>query len=254
MSSPHRQSAQRLSRLSSVSSQRFPRFLTFQPGERESYIREKLGLSPDAPLPVEKSIHTTSTSGGNAARGSRLLKSHSCEVTYPDGTSGTCRYTRGGPAWHVFQFEHRDCLGASSLPVQYSLDRLENTHAAIETKVRELAALVFAKAVSREQREYFCRASEGGGRKARPECFQMSAKRAKDTAGKYALCIQLGRRLVPVTLTCDTLYEANAAWEERNDPRFLVACCNRLDRCWELPRYSSLYRLFDPRKREGGAQ
>jgi hypothetical protein len=243
--SQRRQSPQR------VSGQRFPRFLTFQPGEREGYIREKLGLPPDAPLPIE----TTPLNGGSgSSRPSRLLKSHSCVVNYPDGTVGTCRYTRGGPAWHIFQFEHRDCLGASSLPVQYSLDRLENTPAAIEAKAKDLAAPVFIKAVLREQREYFCRASECASRKARPECFQMSAKRAKDTAGKYALCIQLGRRLVPVTLACNTLEEANAAWEQRNDQRFLVACCNRLDRCWELPRYSPLYRLFDPRKQDGGAE
>jgi hypothetical protein len=225
----------------------YPRYTTYQ----EAELREVLkGLDPEGRYPQPDILALKQGKRGAPQRTS-LLKSHECSVTFPDGREGTCSYTRGGPTWHIFRFTYQDHIGSTSLPMRYCLDRLENSQKAIEEKAKELAAASFADAVSRERRDYFCRATECGGRKARPERFQMSAKRAKRIAGKYALCLSIGGKLLAVSLLFDSLEAANTAWlekkEEIGDKRLMVACGNRLDRCWELPRFSPLYKEYDPR-------
>ena len=75
----------------------------------------------------------------------------------------------------------------------------------------------------------------------------MKAERARVLAGRYALCRPMGARLVPVSTTFESLDAVNEAWREKGDRNLVVACCNRLDRCWEMPRYNPLYAAFDPR-------
>ncbi len=226
----------------------YPRYTTY----REEELRETLrGLDPDGRYPQPDILALKQVKKGATSR-SRLLKSHECAVSFPDGREGMCSYTRGGPAWHIFRFTYRDYIGSTSLPVKYSLERIENSPAAIEARAKALATAAFADAIDRERRDYFCRVTENSSRKAQPEKFQMSARRAKHIAGKYALCLSVGGKLLAVSLLFDSLEAANTAWKERReefgDKRLMVGCGNRLDRCWELPRFSPLYKDYDPRQ------
>jgi hypothetical protein len=165
-------------------------------------------------------------------------------VSYPDGSTGDCHYLRGGPAWHIFRYGHRGRDGKSgTLPAVHVAERLANTVHAIEEIARRRAEESFWSAVLRERKEYFQRASasEGQGRKARPERFQMKALRAKTLSGKYALCRKVGKSRIPVSDYFDDLKEAVTAWEEQEDKTLVIACCNRLDRCWEEPAFNPLF-------------
>jgi len=126
-------------------------------------------------------------------------------------------------------------------------ERVGNDRASIEEAAKRLASVAYTAAIRRERTDYFQRASEGGGRKRRPERCQMKTERARVLAGRYALCRAMGARLVPVSTTFESLDAVNEAWREKGDRNLVVACCNRLDRCWELPRYNPLYAAFDPR-------
>jgi hypothetical protein len=241
----------RSSRSGSSGGTEYPRYTTY----RDEELRETLkGLDPEGryPQPDILALKQGKKGGGGAGVRTRLIKSHECSVSFPDGREGTCSYTRGGPAWHIFRFTYQDQFGSTSLPVRYCLERMENSQRSIEEKAREQAEVAFRDAIVRERRDYFCRATENRSRKARPEKFQMSARRAKHIAGKYALCLQVGERLLAVSLLFDSLEAANTAWKEKKeevgDKQLLVACGNRLDRCWELPRFSPLYKDYDPRQ------
>lgn len=212
------------------------RYTTFRAGELEDEIRAR-GGNPDA------------CSGllASPRNGSRLRKAHSCAVRFPDGSEGRCRYERGGPAWHLFHFE----LGTFTegefkpdrephLPRQGWSKTLGNDLAAIEAKARELAQAAFADAIERERREFFMRASEGRGRTKNPALYSMTARNAKRLAGRYALCRPIGKTLIAHAPLFATLAEANAAWMERFNPALVVACGNRLDRCWQQPRFNPL--------------
>ena len=163
------------------------------------------------------------------------------DSSYPDGRDGACRYERLGPAYHRFDFTHED---GTRLAREWWTRPLENTREAIAYKAGELAPLAFATAVERERKEYFCRASESHERKKQPERYQMTGERAKEIAGKYALCRPVGSALLPVSPPFVSLDVVNQAWREVGDRRLVVACCNRLDRCWELPRLNPLYKDF----------
>jgi hypothetical protein len=216
----------------------YPRYLTYRQGELEARLRElgKAGRGSVALL-----TRVGQERRDIAGRG-RLRKSHSCPVSFPDGQEGTCSYTRGGPAWHLFRYDH----GGTTLPVQHLTERIGNDLASIEAAARRLAEAAYAQAILRERREYFQRATETGGRKKHPERFQMKAARAKALSGRYAVCRRVGDNLLPVGRTHDVLEEANAEWRERRDPRLVVACLNRLDRCWEMPRFNPLYGQCPP--------
>src|SRR5262249_53734039 len=104
------------------------------------------------------------TPSGTHGRIGRLIKSHSCTVRYADGTLGTCRYTRGGPAWHLFQYEHTGIDGRTThLPVQYGTERMGNTLPVIEEIAHERAETAFTAAIAREQKEHFQRATPPAG-------------------------------------------------------------------------------------------
>ena len=223
----------------------YPRYLTFRQDELEARLRE---LDPTGHFPVTSlTAAPASGSAGLPGRG-RLLKSHSCPVAFPDGQEGTCAYTRGGPAWHLFRFTHGTGNDATLLPVLHMTERVGNDPGSIEEAAKQLASAAYTAAIRRERTDYFQRASEGGGRKRRPERCQMKTERARQLAGKYALCRSMGgERLVPVSATFESLDAVNEAWREKGDRNLVVACCNRLDRCWELPRYNPLYATFDPR-------
>jgi len=233
----------------------YPRYLTYRPNELEARLRE-LDPTGQFPVPSLTAVNGAASSVGSGAfpGRSRLVKSHSCPVAFPDGQEGTCTYTRGGPAWHQFRFTHQGTDGAARfLPVLHMTERVGNDLGSIEEAAKRLASLAYTAAIRRERTDYFQRASEGGGRKRRPERCQMKTERARVLAGRYALCRALGTtaggKLLPVSATFESLDAVNEAWREKGDRNLVVACCNRLDRCWELPRYNPLYATFDPRPR-----
>jgi len=232
----------------------YPRYLTYRPEQLEARLREldKAGQFPVTSLTAVNGAANSVGSGALPGR-SRLVKSHSCPVAFPDGQEGTCAYTRGGPAWHQFRFTHGTGNAATLLPVLHMTERVSNDRASIEEAAKRLASVAYTAAIRRERTDYFQRASEGGGRKRRPERCQMKTERARQLAGKYALCRALGTtaggKLLPVSTTFESLDAVNEAWREKGDRNLVVACCNRLDRCWEMPRYNPLYAAFDPRPR-----
>jgi hypothetical protein len=211
------------------------RYTTFAPGELEQRLRE---LAPKAeftqPVPI------------GVGKGRSLLKAHTFPITFPDGQPGTCRYERGGPRWHLFHFQYWD---GSRMPRQVCVDRLANDPSAIEVQGNALAGACYREAIQVERKDWFQRASEpaDGSRKKNPALYRMKAIQAKQQAGKYALCKRLGQSLIVVGPVCESLEAANADWRARNNPRLVVGCCCRLDRCWQLPKFNPLYAECDPR-------
>lgn len=243
---------------SSLPSVSYPRYTTYTPEELERTLARyrHIGAREGADATVPSSGRT------------RLIKSHECCVTYPDGTSGTCRYTRGGPTWHVFEFTHEAnqlkqlVYGRTiSLPRRNVTERMANTIAAIEAKAAEIAQAAYAKAIARERDERFKRATlpagfnryapqsknRNSGETAPVPLPQMSVKRAKELAGKYALCLKIGaddsQRFLPsLNLMFDTIEQANDAWRQHEHrARRFVACACRFSRQWELPLYNPLH-------------
>ena len=163
-----------------------------------------------------------------------LFKEHRFTVTLPDGTESPCRYDRLGSQYHRFSYAYQD---GSALPRQNVFERLANDVKSIEDKGQELASACFRDAIEQERREYFARASEpsDGSRKRCPEKYRMNVKTAKKLGGYYALCHRTQKGLLPFGVAYATLERANAALMETDRLNVVVACCNRLDRCWESP-------------------
>lgn len=213
-----------------------PRYTTFREGELEATLQR---LDPQG----HPKGTITGTSGSMQRSKSGLVTSHVCTVMYPDATSGTCRYTRGGPAWHIFRFEHtgRD-EKTTSLPVMHETQRIGNTLALIEEHAQTLSAKAFTEAIAREQRDYFRRALPPPLYKVAPgEHAQMKVKESKLVAGQYALCIRVGRSLLPTGTTWSTLPEAVTAWKKLDDVPCAIGCCCRWKRRWEEPRFNPLH-------------
>jgi hypothetical protein len=217
-----------------------PRYTTFAPGELEKRLRE---LAPKGSF----FYVTQSDVQAVHSRGRVILKEHRFPVTLPDGTEAQCRYERLGSQYHRFEYIYQD---GSALPRQNVFTRLANDSRSIEEKGRELASACFREAIEWERKDYFARASEpsDGSRKKRPEKYRMKAKTAKELGGCYAVCLRTPTSLFPVSSAFSTLEKANAAWKERALPNTVVACCNRLDRCWELPKFNPLYAACDLRE------
>jgi len=178
----------------------------------------------------------------------RLFKSHRFEVNYPDGSTGHATYERLAPFAHRFRFF--DC-DKRELPRQYWNKGLVGGQCAhaVEGLGQDLVTTVFEEAIERERREFFCRVSHPtNGRLIEPKRYQLRAGRARKYAGKYALCVQIGQKLVPCSRLFDTLAAANTAWLESPKDDVYVACCSLLDRRWMLPRYNPLYASGHPRK------
>ena len=211
------------------------RYTSFKPGELEQRLRE---FAPQASISIPL---TTSRDSGP------LQKSHTFTVLFPDGKSGTCRYERKGPRDHRFYYTYWD---GTSLPYQTYWERLGNDTLALEQKGGELSVRCYQEAIRREREHYFRRASEplDGSRKRNPERYAMKVERAKEFAGWYAVCQRLNRQFLPTGKLYEDIEKANAAWREQGNICLVVACCNRLDRCWELPKYNTLYAEFDPRE------
>lgn len=151
------------------------------------------------------------------------------------------------PAWHLFRYVY--CDGVWLPYVDYSF-RLDGGESVLRAKAQELAAQSYRLAIAKERKDYFQRATEpsDGSRIRRPEKYQLSAETAKANAGYYAVCKQTeGGVLILSSVLYQNIENANAEWRERNDISLRVLCCNRLDRCWELPRYNLLYKEHDPR-------
>lgn len=172
----------------------------------------------------------------------RLLKEHACTVALPDGTEGACRYERLGPACHRFDYRYGD---GSFLSRQYVTKPLGNAAIAdVEAKARELAAAAFDEAMEHERKDYFARVTEptDGSRKKNPSLYCLDAEKAKEHGGKYALCMPLGNgRLLRVSSVVTTFSEIAVKWRNRTNAAFVVGCCNRLDRRWEMPRLNPLH-------------
>ena len=208
-----------------------PRYTTFTYDELAQRLRE---LSPES-----SPVVTIPQSG------IMRVTNHTFPVTFPDSQTGTCYYERKASRWHCFRYQYSDGIWMPYMNLPYSLSGDRET---IEAKGQELAAGCYAEAVRREQKEYFQRAAEpaDGSRKRRPEKYQMKVSRAKEYAGKYALCARAGEILMITSALFETIERANIAWHKENNPRLVVACCNRLDRCWELPKYNPLYAEYSP--------
>jgi len=199
----------------------FARFVTLSPEERQ-----RVGYGEPVPLGSSRP---------------RLFKSHHFPVQYPDGSTGECRYTRLGLRSHQFRFVYQD---GKELPRQYVSTFLNGGAPAVEEAGRERVERAFKEAIAHERVFYFARVSlpSDGSRHIDPARYRMTAGKAKTLGGKYALCVRIGRHLVQHSRTFDTLEEANDAWQTGGSRKDLyVACCNRLDRRWELPRYNPLY-------------
>ena len=202
---------------------------------------------PGAAFALEAPPASTAAMPTQVSRRGKLLRQHRFTVHYPDGTEGTCAYERFGPAYHLFCYQYGD---GSPLPRQYHTRPLGNTPGEIEAKGRELAVTAFCEAVERERRDRFARVTPptDGSRKPDPALFRLSPADAKRHGGRYSLCLPMpSGRLVRSSATFLTLAEANRAWEEVGDRRLVVACCNRLDRCWQAPRYNPLYAKGAPK-------
>jgi hypothetical protein len=209
----------------------YPTHLTLTEEERA-----KLGIGP-----ATDSLPTSPTVPGKR---SRLLKHHSGNVTFPDTTEGTFSYERLAPDWHRFYFRYSD---GTKMPRQYLTEPLTNDPRSIERKAQELAEKAYRDAIEQERREYFCRASESAGRKRKRIGFQFRADRAKEIAGKYALCVRVGPRLIPISsVLFQDIFAAHEAWKEQK--HLVIGCANRLDRRWEEPRYNPAHADGHPRK------
>lgn len=255
---------------SSTASTAYPIYTTYTEEELQQAFAKLSHIGTNGGSTGNHAYLAKNGSASRGGRGSRLIKSHECSVSFPDGTMGLCKYTRGGPAWHVFAFEqagidYKALLPFPSawrsvrLPTRNCTERMDNTIAAIEAKAVELANVAFAEAVARESRDRFKRAVSpthynryGVDNPAtRTPSAQMSVKRAKEMAGKYALCLRIGSgdsfRFIPCTGVnnsdvFESLDEANAAWKDSiHRSRRFVACLCRYSRQWELPVYNPLY-------------
>ena len=225
---------------------RLPIYSTFAPGELEKELKTlalKTGAVTDAP------------EGWRAKRTHRLhLKHHECAVTYPDGTSGTCYYTRHSPRVHTFRYEWGEPKPRSGyrerLPHATILEELPKDAASIEAMAIEKAAVAFGYAVEQEQKN--ARRSQPpwtgyGARKADPKLATLSRERAMAVAGKYALCARLqpSGKLLAVSTTLETLDEANAAFRERGNPALVVALACRWARRWMAVRFNDFREIND---------
>ena len=225
---------------------RAPLYTTYPPGALEDRIRQ---IDPQGLCRVsEAQLRGAAGQTGTGGRGVAIVRALACVVTFPDGKEGQCRYERRGCSWHRFRYAY--CDGAD-LPYEDWTHLLSGDPVAIEAKAQELAASCYRQAILREQKDYFRRAAEpsDGSRKRRPEKYMMTAARAKTQAGCYAVCRKSGETVFTLSpVLYETIEKANAEWRQRGDPSLLVLCCNRLDRCWELPRYNPLYGEHAPRE------
>jgi hypothetical protein len=210
---------------------KYPAGLTLTADERHQAGYDTQGPAPGSPV----------------TRIGKLIKLHRFPVHFTDGTDGACSYERLGPAYHRFDYRYAD---GATLPRQYVTQPVTSTPGAIEAKGQELATDCFLEAIVLEQKDYFKRISPptDGTRQPRPERFSMTAKKARELAGKYAICQRIGKKLVPLSLFYDTIAEANDAWKRVQPTDWIVACVNRMDRCLEQPKYNVLYGEGHPKK------
>ena len=206
-----------------------PRYTTFASGELETRLKE---MAPNASF-----ISVPRCEGAGRMGSGTLFKEHNFTVTLPDGTQSPCRYDRLGSQYHRFSYAYQD---GTALPRQNLFERLANDVKTIEDKGQELASACFRDAI-----EYgnagsilpallnpLMAAASGVLRSLSHE----RRKRRRRLGGYYALCHRTQNGLLPFGVAYATLEKANAALNENAQPNAVVACCNRLDRCWEIPR------------------
>lgn len=225
---------------------KFPTHLTLPPEER--------------PVRVTAFLENVMSRSGHGGR-SKLLKQWDCIVEYPDGTPGRCKYERKGPAWHVFTYLRNDdglrphISEGKYLAVVTRTEPMPNTPDAIDGKGKELAETAFWRAVEQERRNWFARATPTESHIPNPRTFRMSAGRAKQIGGKYALCLKIGDALLPMSAIVDTLPEACDLWRKRPDSHnVVVGCCCRLDRNWQLCELNPLTKEGHPKRGDNGSE
>lgn len=209
---------------------RYQRYTTFPPGELEACLQE---ICPGASMSLPASGST------ETPRGPRLT-THTFAVTFVDRQRGSCRYERCGARYHRYHYTYVDGV---RMPVQRHFERLAGYLPDIEIKGQELAGACYREAIVEERKDYFQRASEPSdkSRKRRPEKFALKPAQAKEWAGRYAVGRFLNGLFSVESVLYDALDKANGEWRKRSDSRLVVACCNRLDRCWEVPKFNPLY-------------
>ena len=211
---------------------RFPRYTTFSAEERYRVLG----------VPAE-------TSSASPTRRGKPLREFTGSVTYPDGTCGTCHYQRQGPRWHILTFRYRWNDHEALLARLYHNKPLEQNVVAIEQLIQEKAADAYQQAMRHELKDRFLRATPPRGQTAGPP-WPMSARRARELAGRYAVCYRLPvtpPRLLALHGPFETIEEANGVWRDKGDMKCVVACACRWSRRCELPHYNPLYAQHDPR-------
>ena len=141
--------------------------------------------------PVRNRLYTQSPS----ATPSNIVRSWTCEVQLPDGTTCPVAYQRDGPRCH--RFSYREPLRERV----WHMELLEGGAYAIEQKAQELAKMAFALAQTAEQKE-MRRATPPSGRKL-PDLpsgiERLRVKTARELGGLYAVCVRFeSGNLMPV--------------------------------------------------------
>jgi hypothetical protein len=78
--------------------------------------------------------------------------------------------------------------------------------------------------------------------------YCLKAGDAKRLGGKYALCVWVGRHLIPISDPLDTFALAVARWGSRRELSAVIGCCNRLARRWEFLKYNPLTAHGHPKR------
>jgi hypothetical protein len=174
----------------------------------------------------------------------KVVSTHCCEVTLPNGQSSSVEYHRHGATSHEFRFG--DPLNQRMWVTQ----RIGAGTAGIEKKAAALAPDAFRKAQEEERTamkrsltsaEARTRTVDGG-----PE---MDTKAAEACAGRYAVCVSFtSGRLLRIGGLYDTPEAAAqeiASGQHRsvrlmNGQQLVVGICSRSERRWTLPKFATL--------------
>jgi len=170
--------------------------------------------------------------------GYEKIKTHTCAVTLPNGTSCAVTYTRWSTSSHSFAFaEPLTCTQAVYAPIP-------NGIAGIEAKAASLVDTLFQQAQQQEQVTMRQKAPSQRTMPFKDDGPQISARLADQLAGRYAACVQCtSGTLIRVGGTYSTpdmpLKEIQdgeyKAIRLVNGQHLVVGICNRAAQQWEVP-------------------
>lgn len=181
---------------------------------------------------VEKTVEILPP-GQKAPKRSPIVKEHSMEVVFPDGTPMTAQYKRYNPTHSRIEFRIRgERWGRVGMATPSAGPRTVET---IEELIKKSVLSGFMDAIYNEKRDYLKRATPPDLRvKPDKSQFTMKADAAKHYAGQYALCQERNGKYVPVSPAFEKIAEAVASWEQLRDEVwgkegvadvFLCGCC-----------------------------